>query len=148
MSFVVHGIGTMVYGQRDYWPDGSFVTTEWFVLAWVPIIPICSKRISYRRDNPYATFDTGGGYYVYETLGVNRRQAALTYLWLLGVVAPLVIWANFQNALSKMIGDDDSAAALCLAVMGAVLVSPYFVRKWVKRRNCIKWGRQALGLGD
>ena len=33
MSFTFHGIGMMVYGERDYWPYGSFVTTEWFAVG-------------------------------------------------------------------------------------------------------------------
>ncbi|MBZ5604658.1 MAG: hypothetical protein LAO79_20360 [Acidobacteriia bacterium] len=124
VSLVIHGIGTMVYGERDYWPDGSFVTTEWFVLAWIPIIPICSKRISYRQDNPYANFDAGGGYYVYETLGVDRRQALFVYLWFWGVFGPLVIWVNFQDIMSKMIGDENWAAGLCLALTGVTFAAP------------------------
>jgi hypothetical protein len=146
MSFVIHGIGTMVYGERDYWPDGSFVTTEWFVLAWVPIFPLCSKRISYKPDNPYARFDAAGGFYVYETLGVDRLQSFFVYLWFLCVIGPLVIWANFQDALSRMVGDENWAAGLCLAFMALAFVFPYFLRRWVKRRNAIKWKRQALGL--
>src|SRR5271155_5790405 len=43
VAFIIHGIGTMVYGQRDYWPDGSYITSEWFVLAWVA--RIASRRV-------------------------------------------------------------------------------------------------------
>ncbi len=141
-----HGVGTTVYGQRDYWPDGSFVTTEWFVLGWVPIIPTYSKRISYRRDSPHAQFDAGGGYYVYETLGVDRRQAFFVYLWLSCLICPIMIWANFQSNLVKVIGDEDRAAGLCLALTGATLLFPYFLRRYIKRRNAERWKRQALGL--
>jgi hypothetical protein len=72
MAFVVHGIGTMLYGERDYWPDGSHITTEWFVLAWLPIIPLYSKRISYTRGG-YARYDARGGFYVHETMGVDPK---------------------------------------------------------------------------
>ena len=51
MQFTFHGIGTAIYGERDYWPDGSFVTTEWAVLAWIPVFPTFSKRISYSQTS-------------------------------------------------------------------------------------------------
>ncbi len=43
MAFTIHGVGIRAYGERDYWPDGSFVTTEWFVIAWIPLLPTGSK---------------------------------------------------------------------------------------------------------
>ena len=103
----------MLYGQRDYWPDGSYITTEWFVVAWVPIIPPCSKRISYTKDSDYAKYDASEGFYVYETLGVDRRQALFIYLWLTCVVGPFIILGLFQDALIKKFGDEDLVGALC-----------------------------------
>lgn len=138
----------MVYGERDYWPDGSFITTEWFVLGYVPLIPICSKRISYRSDNPHAPFDADGGFYVYKMLGVDRRQALYVYLWLVGVVAPLVVWSCFENVLIALAGSKDRSAFTCLATVGFVVVLPYLLRRSVKRRNAERWKRQALGLPD
>ena len=86
MAFTFHGVGTMVYGERDYWPDGSFVTTEWFVVAYVPIAPIISKRVSHTRNSDYSTYDDG--YFVYETLPLDRRQVVSVYGWLAAISAP------------------------------------------------------------
>ena len=146
MAFTIHGIGTMVYGERDYWPDGSFVTTEWFVVALVPLVPLCSKRISYTKNSDYSTYDMAG-YYVYETLGVDRRQALFVYLWVASVLAPLIVWANFQEPLSRLAGNEDWAAAGCLACFAIALVFPYLLRRAVRRRKREEWKRQALGLG-
>ena|ERR1700722_13394667 len=146
MGLVFHGIGTMAYGQRDYWPDGSFVTTEWFVLAYVPIIPICSKRISYTRNSDYATYDRSGGYFVYETTAVDRKQAVYVYLWLASVIAPLLIWSTFQTPLAKILGDEDRAAGVFLGLTMIDFVFPYFLRLWVKGRKMKEWKRQSLGL--
>lgn len=145
MAFVIHGIGTMVYAQRDYWPDGSYITTEWFVLAWVPIIPLYSKRISDIKTNDFAKYDASGGFYVYETMGVDHRQALFVYLWFACVFGPVIIWGGFQDALNKL-GIDDLAAALCLGFSALAFVFPYFLRRWVKRRNAREWKRQSLGL--
>jgi hypothetical protein len=123
MAFVVHGIGTMAYGERDYWPDGSFVTTEWFVVAWLPIVPLCSKRISYSRNSDYATYDTGG-YWVYETMAVDRKQALFVYGWFAAVLAPFIVWGTFQEALAKLVQDEDRAAGLCLLSSAIAFVFP------------------------
>ncbi len=36
----VNGIGTTYYGASDRQPDKSFVTTEWFILFSVPLVPL------------------------------------------------------------------------------------------------------------
>jgi hypothetical protein len=145
MAFVIHGIGTMLYGQRDYWPDGSYITTEWFVMLWVPIIPLCSKRISDIKTNDFAKYDASRGFYVYETMGVDYTQAQFVYLWLACVFAPVIIWAGFEDTLKKH-GMDDLAAAVSVGFFALAFVFPYFLRRWVKRRNAREWERQSLGL--
>jgi hypothetical protein len=40
-----NGIGTTYIGARDRYPDGSFVTTEWFVVLMIPVLPIKSSRV-------------------------------------------------------------------------------------------------------
>ncbi len=47
MAGTWNGIGTKYYGSRDQYPDGSFITTEWFVILFLPIIPLGSKRVIY-----------------------------------------------------------------------------------------------------
>lgn len=138
----------MFYGERDYWPDGSFMTTEWFVVAWVPIIPICSKRIAYARNSDYAVYDSSQQFYVYETLGVDRRQALSVYAWFASVFAPIVVFGAFQDTLVKKFRDEDLVAGLCLMLTAVAFVSPYFLRGWSKRRKVAQWKRQNLGLRE
>ena len=145
MSFAFHGIGTMRYGKRDYWPDGSFVTTEWFVLAFIPLLPTNSKRIAYTTDNPLATYDAGGGYFVYELLPLDRRQVTFVYLWFLGFIAPFVIWGAIESTLT--IRSRDWVGDFFLAFWVGWCLLPYFVQRIIKRRNARRWRRQALGLG-
>jgi hypothetical protein len=146
VAFTFHGIGMIVYGQRDYWPDGSFVATEWFVIAFVPLIPICSKRISYRNENPHATRDRSG-YYVYETLGVDRKQAVCVYAWFASIVAAFLGWNYYQDALAATLGNEDRAAGLFLASIASIFALPYLLRRWAKRRKEKEWKRARLGLG-
>jgi hypothetical protein len=145
MAFILHGTGTMEYGERDYWPDGSFVTTEWFVVAYVPIAPIISKRISYTRNSDYATYDASG-YFVYETLPLDRKQVVSVYGWFAAIFAPFIVLVTFWDLLAKLLGDEDRAAGLCLLCAAIAFVSPYFLRRWAKHRKMREWKRQSLGL--
>lgn len=135
----------MVYGERDYWPDGSFVTTEWFVIAWVPIIPIISKRISYTENNPLATYDSSG-FYVYEDLPLVRKQVLLTYAFFATVAASCIVWGMYQDFFYRKAGDPDLAAAMWMLWMAVILVLPYFLRRRAKRRKVREWNRQNMGL--
>ena len=47
MAFTFNGIGTMFCGQREFRKDGTYITTEWIVLCYVPIVPIRSIRVKY-----------------------------------------------------------------------------------------------------
>lgn len=40
------GYGTALYGKRDFHPDGSYITTMWVTMLWVPVFPLKSLRIS------------------------------------------------------------------------------------------------------
>src|SRR5882672_2971567 len=141
MAFTFHGIGTMVYGERDYWPDGSFVTTEWFVIAFVPLVPVISKRIGYTRSSDYATYDASG-YWVYNTLPLDRRQVLFTYAWFASFVAPIILSANFQDSLAKIFGNEDKAAGLVLLTMAITLAFPYLLRRRAKIVKAKEWERQ------
>lgn len=53
MPSTINGIGTRYCGQRDYHPDCSWLTTEWFTLFFIPIFPLRSVRIAwaFERDD-------------------------------------------------------------------------------------------------
>ncbi len=40
-----NSFGTRLYGKRSFRPDGSFVTTLWIAVAWIPLIPLRSVRV-------------------------------------------------------------------------------------------------------
>jgi hypothetical protein len=42
-----NGFGTKIYGKRNPRADGSFLTTKWVVLFWIPFIPLRSLRVKY-----------------------------------------------------------------------------------------------------
>ena len=44
MPRMINGVGTRFYGECDWRRDGSFQTTEWLVLMYVPVVPFKSLR--------------------------------------------------------------------------------------------------------
>jgi hypothetical protein len=62
MPFTVNGIGTTYYGRRDIGPDGSYVTTEWLVFVYVPVIPIRSYRVVPTSESTRAVVYNSRGY--------------------------------------------------------------------------------------
>lgn len=45
MPYAFNGCGTRFYGERDRAEDGSYVTTEWITLFYLPLVPIRSYRV-------------------------------------------------------------------------------------------------------
>ena len=100
MGFLFHGIGTLEYGERDYWPGGSFVTTQFFVLVFIPLFPLMSMRISYTRPSDHSTYDPAG-FFIYKPLPLDRRQVVSVYGWFASLITPLVIWSLYEDALEQ-----------------------------------------------
>jgi hypothetical protein len=44
MAFTLNGFGTRYHGTR-WEPEGTYITTKWFVFFYVPIIPLGSVRV-------------------------------------------------------------------------------------------------------
>ncbi len=52
--FTLNGVGTMLYGRRDFDPsDGTYFATLWFTVLFLPIVPL----------RQYLVRDAGGGAY-------------------------------------------------------------------------------------
>ena len=76
----VNGFGTKYYGQRDFRPDGSYITTNFFCLAFVPIIPLHSVRVIPDPKNSAMPFSKNY-YAVLEKRWPNPLQVLSIYLW-------------------------------------------------------------------
>ena len=42
----INGIGSTLVGKWEAAPDGSYVATEWFIVFFVPIFPVCRYRVT------------------------------------------------------------------------------------------------------
>lgn len=81
MAFTFRGIGTMDYGQRDFSADGSYVTTLWFVLLYLPVVPLSSKRIRPTGKVVYYSTRPRRAYELLEKTRPNRAQVLSVYAW-------------------------------------------------------------------
>ena len=74
MAFTNNGFGNAYYGREDERPDGSYVTTEYFVLFRLPLF----RRKSYRvrpimREGPRHLFESSQALEImYEVPGPER----------------------------------------------------------------------------
>ena len=90
MPYSVNGFGTTYYGHAEWRRDGSYITTEWIVFLFVPIIPLRSYRVKlvYGETLVHAKYD---GYRV----PLHFRQILTTYgvavAALFGIVAFFLI---------------------------------------------------------
>jgi hypothetical protein len=50
----IYGIGTREFGTRDIAPNGSYVTTKFFVVFHIPLWPIESRRVRRVREEDHA----------------------------------------------------------------------------------------------
>lgn len=68
MPSTYNGFGTRYLGQRDFRQDGSYVTTNFFCLLYMPVIPIHSVRVIPDAKNMSIPFHTN-----YYTILEKRR---------------------------------------------------------------------------
>lgn len=93
------GCGTTLYGKRDFHYDGSYLTTKWITLFWVPVFPLASIRAGKTRPDSgtaerklsnhylghYASWTTE--YWVYSEGPINRAQVLSVYTFVLAMAA-------------------------------------------------------------
>jgi hypothetical protein len=81
----VNGIGTTYYGKRDFEENGSYITTEWVIFLYLPIVPVASFRVV-----PLPIFDplAAREYYV-KRVSLHPLQVWKWHL-LLGIITGLL----------------------------------------------------------
>lgn len=77
-----------LYGNTEEWEDGTFITTRWFSLAFLPIFPLGSYRVRC-EDEKYNYFGDNT-YSVYSKEKFNKKQVIKTYLVWYGSILLLI----------------------------------------------------------
>lgn len=115
------GIGTALYGKRDFKADGSYLTTKWIVAFWIPIIPLCSYRVRERS--------TGSGLWapsvhkVLEKGRPNPKQVCFIYGYLL-----LLLLLPLPR------GAGDATDIIRAVALVAAAVLPFILRSLARQR--------------
>jgi hypothetical protein len=121
-----NGFGTTYYGARDFWPDGSYITTEWVVMLFFPIIPIRSLRVI-ETGSTSVTFGTKTTYGVLAKTRPNFTQVLYVYGFELLCVFWMVAWSYFFDPLQAIVGYT-VAVIICVASLVPLVCVPIAIR--------------------
>jgi len=132
--FSINGVGWKYYGQRDFASDGSFITTEWFVIFHIPIFPLRSYRvIKHGRESVVGPFYQKENYSVSKPMGPDFKQVILIYIYTFALVALTVYLALHLTTLAQTFGPVGvfAGSVICGAVF---LLLPGFSRGLAMRK--------------
>jgi len=87
MANSFNGIGTSFYGQSRFEEDGSFVTTKWFIIGFVPIIPMASARVKYLGTSGVPFFSRTSNFEMLKELPVDGLQVLKTWAYVVFIIA-------------------------------------------------------------
>jgi hypothetical protein len=121
-----NGFGTAFYGSRDFLPDGSYITTQWVVVLFFPVIPIRSLRVI-QTGSTSITFGTKTTYKVLAKTWPNFTQVVYVYAFDLLCVFWMVAWSYFFDPLEAIVGYT-VATIICVASLVPLVCVPLVIR--------------------
>ena len=92
MAFTLNGIGTKHQGLR-WLPDGSYITTKWFVFFYVPLIPLGSIRVL-ESSAAWGTSMYGGQSIRAVDAPLDVGMVLRVYAWVVGTPVGLIAIAR------------------------------------------------------
>lgn len=123
----INGFGTTFYGECDYQSDGSYISTYWLILAFIPMIPLYSARILYSENARFSTTRQ----YQYEKIPIHWQQVIRIWAFVgtlvVGYLA-CVMWLE-QASISEPI-----RVSLLIAYPIIMLLLPSFLRYQAKKQ--------------
>jgi|SRR6267143_4551935 len=126
----LNGIGAFYYGKRDFGDDGSYITTEWFVLVFFPIVPLRSVRVIDLGISLGAGWLPGitQNYQVLKVHNTCWRQVWCIYSW----IAVLIGSYGLSNAFPAL-------ALITSLIALLVLFLPAVLRNRARKRAGFGW---------
>ena len=124
-----NGIGTMFMGQRDFRPDGSYVTTEFFVVLLFPVMPLRSYRVVPLGGNKYR---------VLEQLPFHVWQSrSLQWTAFACIMTPAAFLAS---GVGRDLGKDWSLGLMAFLATAPLLLG--WVVRWMAKRRAYQGVRR------
>ena len=131
MAGTIQGFGTSFVGQRDFGRDGSYVTTEWVMLLFVPVVPLRSLRVSETtKDETQAPIHSKQSYLVHRELPIHRQQVLYVYGFLVCYIGLCILTASVSGFLPDRIAE----AVLVVVIFVIPWFVPWYLRSRAKRR--------------
>jgi|GEM_PF-1883548 len=99
MPFTLNGCGTSYYGRKEL-SDGTYLTTEWIVYLWVPLIPLRSFRIV-KAGPRSGMFLFSNQQFVTQKIPLNMPIVYKVYRWAAPVSIALFAflgWVIYSNS--------------------------------------------------
>ena len=98
MAFTFNGFGTRYYGTR--WDtDGSYITTKWIVVIYVPIVPLGSVHVL-DTGPVHGSAAYSGQSMVTQKVALDRKMVARIY----GIIAAVLLFLIYGvPALNRLI---------------------------------------------
>lgn len=124
----------MLYGQRDFRSDGTYVTTEWFAFLAIPVFPVRSLRVAHLGSKTIG-IESSEKYRVYEKTLPNWKQVLCVYAFFAICAAWFAILLGLMPHFNPFGGlDHNTRANLFLPMLLVPCVIPYLLRYIPRRR--------------
>ena len=123
-----NGVGTSYYGKRDFRSDGSFVTTEWIIFFWIPIIPLRSHRVLYLGVGDYGFFIFHSSRYeILSRQSLSWKQVISVYLFVFSL-----LYSGFFLFLASP--EPPLPNEISLGIFVGIVAIPFLLRYRAKKR--------------
>lgn len=127
----INGFGTTFYGECDFIQDGSYISTYWLILAYVPIIPLYSVRI-FHADKALIM---GSSQYQLAKLPIHWKQVFRTYGYLLAILLGIGLFVVMVGSRTETVTIFDRILGiLCLIVVIIIGLLPLILRYLAKKK--------------
>jgi hypothetical protein len=127
-----------IYGQRDFGPDGSFITTEWFIVFYIPIFPLRSYRaITHGSESVVGPFYQRQRYSLSRSTSPDLKQVFCIYIYVLALAGIITAVITRFTELTRIMSQPGLIVAI--VVCGLIfLLLPGLLRGLAMRRAGVK----------
>ena len=90
MAYAIWGFGTGFRSDTPLLQDGTFITTKWITLFYVPIIPLRSYRVKYLGSSSefhFTGFSSTSQYQIMQKIPWDTREVIKFWLYILAIIA-------------------------------------------------------------
>ena len=132
MAASINGFGTRFYGASSRRSDGSFITTKWFVIIFMPVIPLSSCRVIREvKGDKFLIFGYSSAYSILEKLPIQWTQVLKTYAF----ATMFIVWmVGAALGFARIMDEWHPSALVQWAYLLGVFPIPFYALAIVRLR--------------